>query len=150
MFLLSFSGSCQSIRVSLKDGMAKPKSSFSVFGFQKPGLWIAQGKVPKDLGVTVYSKASELWTGCVCAYPGVSGFPRGYAGTWAALSKSVSNFPCPLFATRFVYGQALHLRSVGFLLVFFSHLPFPHFPSLFTPILVVVNKPWVPTQGTLK
>ena len=63
-------GSCQGIKVLLtcpESETAKPKSSFSIWRFQKLGLWISQGKDQKDSGVRkLVPKPVNCKLVCVC------------------------------------------------------------------------------------
>ena len=123
-----FWGSCQGIKVLLTfpDGeTAKPKSLFSVWGFQKLGLWISQGKDQKDSGVRkLVPKPVNCKPVCVCTcvYPWGSQTFQGSCKDMCGFNQSASRFwtPCRLLSSWSVCRHSYHLE--GFMFTFHTPL----------------------------
>ena len=136
-------GSCQGIKVLLtcpESETAKPKSSFSIWRFQKLGLWISQGKDQKDSGVRklvpkpvncklvcVCVRVCVCVCVCTCMYPWGSQTSQGgkKGHVWLQPVASIVKLIC----------LQTFLPSGGFH-AYFSYLPFPHFPA-YSPLFLL-------------
>lgn len=151
-----FWGSCQGIKVLLtcpEGETAKPKSLFSIWGFQKLGLWISQGKDQKDSGVRkLVPKPVNCKPVCVCVY--ICVYPWGSQTSQGSMQGHVWLQPVSfrildsLQALVTLICLQTFLPSGGFH-VYFSHLPFPHLPA-YSPLFLLWRKDfWRPNQNTL-
>lgn len=127
------------------------KSLFSVWGFQKLGLWISQGKDQKDSGVRkLVPKPVNCKPVCVCTcvYPWGSQTSQGnmHGHVWLQpISFQILN---SLQALVKLICLQTFLPSGG-VHAYFSHPPFPHLPPYSPLFLLWWKNSWGPNQGTL-